>query len=72
MNSFIFCKVGSLMAGGGVIWAVYVATQNASMGPDAMPSAAGRVISQAGPLEVCGVGVLLWLLGKWRGSVRQR
>lgn len=67
--SYAFTKIGSLMAGGGVIWATYMATSGLRLGEDAIRNAAAAVFTQRGPLEVCAIGILLWMLGKWRGHV---
>jgi hypothetical protein len=28
-----------------------------------------QILLQRGPIEVCAVGILLWLIGKWRNSL---
>lgn len=56
-------RVGSLVAAGGIVWGVYVATQN-------MRTLWNFSITQPGPLEVCAVGILLWLHAKWRRSLK--
>ena len=63
--SFVLTKLGSLLAGGGVIWAVYIAANKTHVGANAAPVAAGNVIAHIGPLETCAAGVLMWLIGKW-------
>jgi hypothetical protein len=65
---FWLAKFGSLIAGGGVVWAVYVATLGTPAVADALPAASGKIIITPGPIEVCGAGILLWLLGKWRST----
>jgi hypothetical protein len=55
-------RVGSLTFWGGIAWAVQIATKNG-----ANPF---RVLLTPGPLEVCAVGLLIWLHSKWRRSVR--
>ena len=57
---------GSIMAGGGIVWAVYRATNGLNLNDSPMQSAAGAVLAQRGLIELCGVGVLMWLVGKWR------
>jgi hypothetical protein len=54
-------RLGSLMAGAGIIWAVYLVTHNfaGSWNLD-------TVIP--GPLPLCGIGILIWLHAKWRRS----
>ncbi len=50
-------QIASLVAAGGILWAVQVATA----GFDRIPP---------GPLEVCSVAILVWLHAKWRRSIR--
>ncbi len=57
-------RIGSLVAAGGLIWAVKVATSNFT-GADAFSFA--RL--PRGPLEICAIGILIWLHAKWRRSV---
>jgi hypothetical protein len=57
--------VASLIAAAGAAWAVYIATVDYS--------SLWRVqVNPPGPLEVCALGILLWLHAKWRrlGQVR--
>lgn len=56
-------RVGSLVAAGGIIWAVRVATQN-------MSTLWNFSVTQPGPLEVCALGILVWLHAKWRRSLK--
>jgi hypothetical protein len=57
-------RVASLIAAGGAMWAVYVATVDIN--------ALWRVqIMPPGPVEVCALGVLAWLHAKWRRSVQR-
>jgi hypothetical protein len=69
MNSYHLARIGSLVAGGGIIWAVYSATQDVEISPQFLEAAWKNVFLQSGPLEICGIGILVWLLGKWRASV---
>lgn len=62
METHTEARIGSLIAAAGIIWAVYVATRSFT-GID-------NLLMPTGPLEVCGLGVLIWLHSKWRGSVR--
>lgn len=55
--------LGSLIAAGGTIWAVYVATVDYA-------SLWRMQIMPPGPVEVCALGILCWLHGKWRRSIR--
>lgn len=54
---------GSLVAAAGVIWGVYVATQN-------YDSLWHFQINPPGPLETCALGILAWLHAKWRRSLK--
>lgn len=69
MNSYITAKIGSMIAGGGVIWTVYAATRDVEMGPSFLEQTSRSVFMQSGPLEVCAMGILIWMFGKWRASV---
>lgn len=69
MNSYILGRIGSLLAGGGIVWAVYAATRDIDMGPSFLEQTFRNVSMKNGPLEVCGAGILIWLVGKWRASV---
>ena len=56
-------RLGSLIAAGGTIWMVYVATIDYS-------NLLHLRIMPPGPLEVCAIGVLAWLHAKWRRSIK--
>ena len=51
-------QLGSLVAGGGIIWTTYAFTHHSA---EIMRFA----LFPPGPLEVLGVGVLIWLIAKW-------
>jgi hypothetical protein len=55
-------RMASLLAAGGLIWAAKVAAATYSQMP--------AVTFPLGPLEVCSIGVAVWLHAKWRRSVR--
>lgn len=55
-------RIGSIIAGLGLIWAVKVNTYNFTTPPPA-------VLLPAGPLETCAIGILIWIHSKWRKSV---
>jgi len=55
-------RFGSLLAAGGMIWAVYVASVDYA-------SLLTLRIMPPGPIEVCGLGIIAWLHAKWRRSV---
>ena len=56
-------RLGCLAAAGGIIWAVWVATQNVS-------TLWNLSVTQPGPLEICALGILMWLHAKWRRSIK--
>ena len=56
-------RLGSLLSAGGTIWATYVATVDYA-------SLWQMKILPPGPLEVCALGVLIWLHAKWRRSTK--
>ena len=56
-------RLGSLLAAAGTAWLVYAATQDF----DHMWQ---MRIMPPGPVEVCAVGILMWLHAKWRRSIR--
>ena len=60
-------RIGSLVAAAGLIWTVKIATANFT-GVEAF----GFSLLPRGPLEVCAVGILIWLHAKWRKSVHLR
>ncbi len=56
-------RLGSLIAGGGIIWTTQAVTNHY----DGLTHIG---ILPPGPLEVCAIGILVWLHAKWRKSVR--
>jgi hypothetical protein len=56
-------RFGSLVGAAGVIWGVYLATQNYA-------SLWRFDLTSPGPLEVCALGILAWLHAKWRRSLK--
>ena len=63
MSAHLEAQLSSLIAGGGIVWIAIVAAPQ-------FGSASGIVFPN-GPLEVSGVGILLWLHAKWRSSVNR-
>ena len=57
-------RLGSLIAAGGTVWAVYVGSHDYA-------SLMRLQFSPPGPLEVCALGILIWLHAKWRRSLRR-
>ena len=69
MNTYVTARIGSLIARGGIIWAVYTATREVEMGPSFLEQTLRNVFMQSGPLEICAAGILVWIFAKWRASV---
>lgn len=58
-------QIGSLVAGGGIIWTAYAVTHH-------LPQITRLALFPPGPLEVLGIGVLVWLIAKWCRAVASR
>jgi hypothetical protein len=56
-------RFGSLIAAGGIVWGVYVATQN-------FTGVWSFDLVRQGPMEVAALGILIWLHAKWRRSTK--
>jgi len=56
-------RIGSLLAAGGTIWATYTATKDYA-------DLWRLQIAPPGPLEICALGILVWLHAKWRRSTK--
>jgi len=65
MGTNIEVRIGSVIAAAGLIWAAKIVTDNFT-GIDAFSFA--RL--PRGPLELCAIGILIWLHAQWRRSVR--
>jgi hypothetical protein len=55
-------RIGCLVAAAGVVWAAQVLTAN-------FATTTLFRLPPAGPIEVCGAGVVIWLTAKWRRSI---
>ena len=64
MGSIMEVRIGSIVAAGGLVWAAKLASADWT-GIDAF----SFTRLPRGPLEVCAIGVLIWLHAKWRSSV---
>lgn len=64
MTPHLEARIGSLVAAGGIIWTVNDATRNFTN--------FDNIFLPAGPLELCAIGVLIWLHARWRASVSLR
>jgi hypothetical protein len=56
-------RIGSLLAGAGIIWTTYAGTVD-------FAGLWRFQILPPGPLEVCAIGILVWLHAKWRRAVK--
>ena len=56
-------RLASLISASGAIWSAYEGTKDFS-------GLLQFSILPPGPLEVCAIGVLLWLHAKWRRSAK--
>lgn len=72
MNPYLAERAGCILAGGGIAWAVYVATEHADLSEFFLETGFRKIFLQSGPMEVCALGIVLWLWGKWKRSVRAR
>jgi len=56
-------RLGVLIAAVGIVWSVRTATQDLS-------SLTQFGLLNPGPLEICAIGILIWLHAKWRRLTR--
>jgi hypothetical protein len=56
-------RLGSLTAAAGIVWAVHETTKGV-----------GHLwllkVLPPGPLEICAIGILIWLHAKWRRAIK--
>ena len=64
MTPHLEARLGSLVAAGGIIWTANLATQKFTT--------FDHILLPTGPLELCAIGILVWLHAKWRASVSVR
>lgn len=69
MNTYTLERLGSLVAGGGVIYASYLATRNIPTDQLWAASSAHAILSETGPMEACALGIIIWIYAKWRRNV---
>jgi hypothetical protein len=62
MKPWVEENIGCIIAAGGVGWAVYHGTYQAHD----IVQGFTAIYLKSGPLEVCAIGILIWLHGKWR------
>jgi len=58
-------QIGSVIAGVGIIWTTYAVAHHSA-------EIVRFALFPPGPLEVLGIGVLVWLVAKWVRAVRVR
>ncbi len=51
-------QIGSVVAGGGIIWTAYAVAHHSA-------EIVRFALFPPGPVEVLGIGVLIWLVAKW-------
>jgi hypothetical protein len=56
-------RLGCLIVAGGMIWGSYAATVN-------FTGVISFELVPPGPIEVCALGILVWLHAKWRRSTK--
>jgi len=64
MSPYLEEQIGPLISAAGVGWAVYHGTYVAHN----IVQGFTAVYLKSGPLEICAIGILVWLHGKWRRS----
>jgi hypothetical protein len=62
MKPWVEEQLGPIIASVGVGWAVYHGTYVAHD----IVQGFTAIYLKSGPLEVCAIGILIWLHGKWR------
>jgi uncharacterized membrane protein len=62
-------RLGSLLAGGGITYAAYVATKDIPFNDLIVSSSLRKVLSETGPMEACTLGIIVWIYAKWRKHV---
>ena len=57
-------RIGSIIAGGGIILAAKLMTENFTSFRDVG-------FPPGGPLEICALGIVIWLHAKYRGATHR-
>ena len=65
-------RLGSTVAGGGIVYAVYIATKDANLDDLFLNASLHRILSESGPMEACAMGIVIWIYAKWRKHVDLR
>ncbi len=69
MSNYWLERLGSLVAGGGIIYATYLATKDIAFNDLWAASSVHKVLSETGPMEACALGIIIWIYAKWRKNV---
>ena len=69
MNNYTLERLGSMVAGGGIIYATYVATKDIAFNDVWATSSIHKILSETGPMEACALGIIVWIYAKWRRNV---
>ena len=69
MSNYWLERLGSLVAGGGITYATYLATKDVPMNELWVTVSAHRILAETGPMEACALGILIWIYAKWRKQV---
>ena len=72
MSNYWLERLGSLVAGGGIIYAVYIATKDMSFNDLFMSASLRKILTETGPMEACALGITIWIYAKWRKHVDLR
>ena len=62
MTPWLEEQMGPIVAASGVGWAVYYGTYVAHD----IAQGFTAIYLKSGPLELCAIGILIWIHGKWR------
>lgn len=62
-------RIGSLVAGAGITYASYVATKDMEFNDIWAASSFHKILSETGPMELCALGIIIWIYAKWRKTV---
>lgn len=69
MGTYWLERIGSLTAGGGIIYATYLATKDVPLDNVWAMTSAHRILGETGPMELCALGIVVWIYAKWRKTV---
>jgi hypothetical protein len=69
MSNYWLERLGSIVAGGGITYATYLGTKDIPMNEMWAAASAHKILSETGPLELCALGIVIWIYAKWRKNV---